>query len=592
MLFVAILLVSATLSLGSDELGSKYRPSSTEPDSDYYACKLKCVKMSGGVDEKLKCRNECEEKQMQKERGKGSGETDPEYRGCKAECEKIPGAVEIERLRCKKGCEDYHDEKQKRERGGGQGRRGGGQYNIVFAEEAQDVRKMVGECHQSCQGSQGEQQHPQCFQSCIQKRLQEQGRRQTGDTRRPETTRRTDKPYRQQSNNPYVFEDHHFTARLETEHGNLRVLQKFTDRSELFNGIEKYRAAFLEVEPQTFVVPNHWDADVLAFVANGQGTITLIEGDSRQSHNVKRGDLFHVPAGITAYLINTDNNERLVLAKILHSVSVPGDLQLFSVGGGEAESSYYNAFSIEVLEAAFGVDRESAHKMVGQQKLQQGVFKKVTEEQIRSFSGEDKSRGWPFGDRKGKGRGTHSIYKNEPSVANENGILHEVDSKDFPDLRDINVAFSLFNITQGSMAGPFYNTKATMVLMVSNGGGRFEMACPHLAEQGTRGGQINPRYEQVSSELRRGTVVVIPAGHPVVIEASNEQNLEVIGFGLNSDENEWFPLTGRDNILSQWEDEALELTFGFPASELQSVIQKQNKKLFFKAPERSGRAFA
>ncbi|KAF5755793.1 hypothetical protein HanXRQr2_Chr17g0806821 [Helianthus annuus] len=56
--------------------------------------------------------------------------------------------------------------------------------------------------------------------------------------------------------------------------------------------------------------------------------------------------------------------------------------------------------------------------MVGQQN---------TEEQIRSLSGEDKSSRWPFGDRKGKGRGTH-MYKNEPSVANENGILHEVDS--------------------------------------------------------------------------------------------------------------------------------------------------------------------
>ncbi|MFS7947678.1 putative rmlC-like jelly roll protein [Helianthus anomalus] len=47
-----------------------------------------------------------------------------------------------------------------------------------------------------------------------------------------------------------------------------RVFQKYNDRSELFNGIEKYRLAFLEAEPQTFVIPNHWDADVLFYVAN------------------------------------------------------------------------------------------------------------------------------------------------------------------------------------------------------------------------------------------------------------------------------------------------------------------------------------
>ncbi|KAI3732390.1 hypothetical protein L1987_63595 [Smallanthus sonchifolius] len=476
--------------------------------------------------------------------------------------------------------------------GRGTGRRGGDdQYDVILVEEEQDVRKMVEQCHQSCQGSQGEQQRPQCFKPCMQKRFQDQGKSQRGrDTSRPERTRRTDK--QQQSNNPYVFEDHHFTARLETEHGNVKVLQKFTDRSDLFQGIEKYRVAFLEADPQTFIIPNHWDADALIFVANGRGTITLIEGDSRQSHNIKRGDLFPVPAGITAYLINRDNNERLVLAKILHTVSVPGELQLFSVGGGNAESSFYNAFSTEVLEAAFDVDRDSIGRLIGQQKQEQeqGIFKKATAEQIESLTQEDKGRKWPFGERKEKG--THSIYKNEPSVANENGILHEVDSNDFPDLRHCNVAFSFFNITRGSMAGPFYNAKATQILMVPNGEGRFEMACPHLSEQDTRGGQINPTYEKVSSKLRRRTVVVVPAGHPVVIESTGEQNLEVIGFGLKSDENEWFPLAGRDNVMSQWEDEAIELTFGSPAREVQKVIQKQNQKLFFKSPARSGRAFA
>ncbi|XP_076949530.1 vicilin Cor a 11.0101-like [Bidens hawaiensis] len=469
----------------------------------------------------------------------------------------------------------------------------GDQQGIVFAEKEQAVRKIVSHCHQSCQGSQGEQQRPQCFQSCMQKQLRESGKGQSGETYRPETG----KQHHQQSNNPYVFEEHDFTTRLETERGFVKFLKKFTQQSdELFKGIEKYRAAILEAEPLTFIQPNHWDADALVFVANGQGILDLIEGNSRKSHNIKQGDLFLVPAGINAYLINTDDNERLVLAKILHSVSVPGELQFFS-GGGNADS-FFNVFSREVLEAAFGVEQESIGRILfgQQQKGEQGMFKKATPEQIQSFSGEDKGRSWPFGDRKEKNRHT-SIYKKEPTVANDNGILHEINSKDFPDLADIRVAFSFFNITQGSMAGPFYNTKTTQVLMVSNGIGRFEMACPHLSEQkqgqAFGGGEIHPRYRQVSSELRQGTVVVIPAGHPVVIEAFGEQNLEVAGFGLNSDENEWFPLAGRDNVMSQWEDAALELTFGFRTKEVQKVIQRQNQKLFFKAPVRGGgRAFA
>lgn len=141
------------------------------------------------------------------------------------------------------------------------------------------------------------------------------------------------------------------------------------------------------------------------------------------------------------------------------------------------------------------------------------------------------------------------------------------------------------------MAGPFYNSKATTVLIVLNGEGQFEMACPHLSEQASRSSsEFNPSYEQVSSELRQGTVAVIPAGHPIIIEASGNQELEVISFGLNSDKNEWFPVVGRDGVISRWEDEALELTFGVPANEAKKVIQKQSKRLFFKGPVRHGRA--
>ncbi|XP_024982165.1 vicilin-like antimicrobial peptides 2-2 [Cynara cardunculus var. scolymus] len=391
----------------------------------------------------------------------------------------------------------------------------------------------------------------------------------------------------QRSNNPYVFEDRHFTTRLESQLGNVRVLQKFTDRSELFRGIEEYRVGFLEAEPQTFIIPNHWDADALLFVVNGEGTISLINPKSRQTFNIKRGDIFRVPAGISAYLINRHNNQKLVLAKILRSISVPGELQtFFSVGGENPESSFLNAFSTEVLEAAFDTNRDEIERLFFGQQVQKGVFKKATAEQIKSL---EESRIWPFGE----GKGSYNIFSKSASVQNENGQLHEVDSDDLSELRDIDVAVSFFNISQGSMAGPFYNTRATMVLVVPNGEGEFEMACPHLSEQHSRGGfGGRPSYEKVSSQLRRGTVVVVPAGHPVVIEATGNQNLEVIGFGLNSDRNEWFPIAGKDNVMSQWEDEAVELTFGAPGSTVKKVIQKQKRRMFFKGPARRGRAFA
>ncbi|XP_071738232.1 vicilin Cor a 11.0101 [Rutidosis leptorrhynchoides] len=520
-------------------------------------------------------------------------EREPEIRICRTKCEDIGSVEEAEKQGCRQKCEKYFQEKQRKERQGGQEPRGsGGGYNIVFAEQEQELQKMVQDCHQSCQGSEGEQRRPECFQQCMEKKLQEQGQQRKGSGSHNKHHKQKSKKSDQGSNNPYVFQEQHFTTRLETELGNVRILQKFTDRSkDLFKGIEKYRVVFLEAEPQTFVVPHHYDADALIFVVNGEGTLTFVNLNSRESHNIRRGDILRIPAGFMAYLINRHNTERLVLTEILHSVSVPGDLQKFySVGVDNIETSFFDAFSTEVLEAAFNVDQESLERLFSGQQQEQGIFKKATEEQIRSMSGRDEGRIWPFGERK---QGPFNIYRNRPSVANENGVLHEVDSNDLPELREMNVGFSHFNITQGSMAGPIYNTKATVALVVVNGEGQFEMACPHLTEQTSSSDSgFTQGYTQVTSDLRRGTVVVIPAGHPIVIEASNNQDLEVIGFGLNTNENEWFPLAGRDNVISQWEDEAIELTFGLPAREVQRVIQRQNQRFFFKGPMSSGRASA
>lgn len=66
-----------------------------------------------------------------------------------------------------------------------------------------------------------------------------------------------------------MFEDQHFTTKVETQHGRVKILQNFRERSKLLRGIENYRVAILEADPQTFIVPNHWDAEAIIFVAKG-----------------------------------------------------------------------------------------------------------------------------------------------------------------------------------------------------------------------------------------------------------------------------------------------------------------------------------
>lgn len=143
------------------------------------------------------------------------------------------------------------------------------------------------------------------------------------------------------------------------------------------------------------------------------------------------------------------------------------------------------------------------------------------------------------------------------------------------------------------MTAPYYNSKSTKITIVVDGEGYFEMACPHLSQgqgqgQGRQhGGQTQSAgYEKVSSRLRRGTVTVVPAGHPFVAVASRNQNLQLLCFEIKALNNEKFTLAGRRNVMSQLEREAKELAFGMPAREVDEIFRIQQEEFFFRGPNR------
>ena len=99
---------------------------------------------------------------------------------------------------------------------------------------------------------------------------------------------------------------------------------------------------------------------------------------------------------------------------------------------------------------------------------------------------------------------------------------------------------------------PHYNSKATVLVAVVEGSGRMEMACPHLARERQGRGEeemgeqtttttttsTTGQYEKVSATLSRGDVFIIPAGHPIAVVATENQNLRMVGFGVNARNNE------------------------------------------------------
>lgn len=121
--------------------------------------------------------------------------------------------------------------------------------------------KRLQECQRRCQSEQQGQRLQECQQRCQQEYQREKGQHQ-GETN-PQWEQQ------EKSNNPYLFESQRFRSRFRASHGDFRILERFNQRSQLLKGIEKYRVAILELEPQSFVLPHHCDGEAIYVVVKG-----------------------------------------------------------------------------------------------------------------------------------------------------------------------------------------------------------------------------------------------------------------------------------------------------------------------------------
>uniref|UniRef100_A0A7N0SY97 Cupin type-1 domain-containing protein n=1 Tax=Kalanchoe fedtschenkoi TaxID=63787 RepID=A0A7N0SY97_KALFE len=536
---------------------------------------------------------------------------DPELQQCRHQCRVQQQLSERDKEECLQRCDDYHQHKH-----------GHGQQEKQRVQECQSrcERHAHGQerqlCRFRCQRQQfTEPQNPsgqdeklqECRQRCQTQKKEDKremmecerecsewfGRQRGGGKPDRYEEGEGDERHPFQEKSPYVFHEHQFVEKFRAEHGRVSVLEKFTE--ELLKGVENFRLGFLVAEPQTFLMPNHLDADGVFFVVQGTGTVTQIRDNKRESFHIRAGDVIKLEAGTPSYLINQDQQQQLFIAKLLSPVANPGEFEVFFGGGGGNPESFYSAFSMELLEAALQTRRDQLERLFGQQR--QGVIIKASQEQIQALSKEREEGGvWPFHHTgESKGRRPFNLFDQEPSASNEFGKLFEAFPEDFRQLRDVNVAVSVANITQGAMMGPFYNSKATKFAFVTNGEGYFEMACPHLGKsqqfqrhetRGRHQEQQQPtRYHKVTSRLRRHTVFIVPAGHPVAIVASNNEGLQVVCFEVNAFNNERYPLAGKNNIISKMQREAKELAFSIPGREVDKIFKDENaEELFFPGP--------
>jgi hypothetical protein len=155
------------------------------------------------------------------------------------------------------------------------------------------------------------------------------------------------------------------------------------------------------------------------------------------------------------------------------------------------------------------------------------------------------------------------------------------------------------------MLAPRYTTRATKIAVVVEGSGYFEMACPHKTHSSGRSErrersehgreeeeeeeqeQKKSRgYRQVRAQIKEGSVIVLPAGHPATFVAGNEGNLAVICFGVGSSNDEEVFLTGGNSLLKQLDPPAKTILFGEQGREAADrVIGAQTESVFLRGPQ-------
>ena len=472
-------------------------------------------------------------------------EIDPELKTCKHQCMQQLQYTESDKKKCKESCEKYHQMKKERER---------------------EIEKEA------------------------QKRKEQEREEKGGLYKVTNHIEEQEEEEQQEEENPFVFHAKHFHTRVETEDGSVRVLQKFTEK--LLRGIENFRLAMVEAKGLAFISPLHFDSETVLLILKGRAAIGWVKEDRTERFNLEAGDIIRIPAGTPHYAVNRNENEKLFIVLFHIPVSTHGEFEAFYGPGGRDPQSILTAFSWKVLEASLKTPRKKLERLF--EKQEKGGIFWISREQVQALSKEREGPSiWPFG---GQSRGVFNLFRQRPSISNQYGRLLEISPDDQRELEDLNLMLTFTNITSGSMTAPLYNSKATMIALVIDGEGNFEMACPHISS-GSKKKQSSSTYQRISASLRPGVVFVVPAGHPFVTVASKKNNLQIICFVVNARGNKRLTFAGKNNIVSAMDRQAKELAFDVPAEKVDNVFDRV-EQLFFPGPdnweesEERGRAYA
>ncbi|XP_010466552.1 PREDICTED: vicilin-like seed storage protein At3g22640 [Camelina sativa] len=393
---------------------------------------------------------------------------------------------------------------------------------------------------------------------------------------------------------PYHFKKQSFKNWFQSKEGFVKMLPKFTKRApNLFRGIENYRFSLYEMEPNTFLVPLHLDADSVVIILQGQGVAEFVTAKTKELFHLTKGDVVRLPSGITHFAINTNQTVPLRFAKITIPVNIPGQFQNYFSAPSQFQQSYFTGFSKEVLSASFNIPEELVGRIFfGSQQMGQGILRRITPEQIKEITENSTSRSNKDKDKSTK-FSPFNLFTHDSvsSYTNDFGHFHEAQPDSFDQIQDLQIAVTWTNMTQGSVFLPQYNSKATFVTFVENGCARYEMASPYSFQREQQqqqwwpeqGGEeeedMSGQVHKIVSRVCKGDVFIIPAGHPFTI-VSHDENFVSVGFGIYASNSIRTFLAGQGNVLSNLDTVATRVAFGVRSKVAEKLFTSQNYSYF------------
>ncbi|XP_073009201.1 vicilin-like seed storage protein At2g28490 [Typha latifolia] len=375
---------------------------------------------------------------------------------------------------------------------------------------------------------------------------------------------------------------------VETDGGGIRVVSGYrwkADPNPMYIG-------FISMEPNTLLIPQYIDANLILFVQEGEAKIAWIKEDKLVEKNLKRGDVSVISGGSAFYVVNIRKSERLHIICSLDSSESLGyaSYESFFIGGGSYPTSVLAGFDINTLIAALNITREELAIIMGSQKNGPIIYLNNEEEDILQYKtqmGEkrklvadddeeeqdgDSTWSWRklLGYLHGKSHEhvhsshAYNLYDENPSYENRYGWSIAIDEHAYSPLKHTRTGVYLVNLTAGSMVAPHLNPKATEYGVVLNGTGTIQVVFPNGSSA-------------MNAKVSPGDVFWIPRYFPFCQVAAREGPLEFFGFTTSSRKNRPQFLAGASSVLRSMRGRELAAAFGVNEKQLEELVDSQSE---------------